>query len=563
MKLQYRKEAPLPWLLLVAVWLVLGALWCSTLDHRPLGRPDEGRYGEIAREMAKGGDFVTPRLNGIQYFEKPPLQYWATAIAYQSFGVNEQTARLWATACGFLSIVLTAWMARLAGLNAAGGLLAAVVMAGALYPALLGHVNTLDAGVTAFLTATVACYLQAQRSAASPRWMALAGASAGLAMLSKGLIALVLPGVGLALYTVCTLSLSGWRRLHLPQVLLTLLLVAGPWFVLVSWRNPAFPHFFFIHEHFERFASTVHRRVEPGWYFLPLLLCGLLPWTLLLPAALVRAWSTGPVNPEGFRPQRFLLCYALGVVAFFSASGSKLPSYIYPAFPPLAVLLTHALQQGPALPRRLLTLGGLALSGVLGLAGLLLLGRGLDRALGISLDMDADMITPYAQLAPWLLIGSFAVALGVIALRLLPAQRRLLACLLLGLSTLLAAQASLHGASALAEFNSSRPWVEANALRTRIPADARLFSVGTYDQTLDFYLDRTVILVDFLDELEFGLQQEPALSIPSEAAFRATWGSQPGDHAVMEPARYAHLLSTGLPMRLVARDSRHVLVSAP
>jgi 4-amino-4-deoxy-L-arabinose transferase-like glycosyltransferase len=556
-----RGDLPLSAGLVLLVWLLLGVLWWSALDQRPLARPDEGRYAEIAREMAVSGDWVTPRLNGIKYFEKPPLQYWATAAAFRFFGTTERSARVWSVACGFLSLLLTAWLAAASGAAPATRLLAPLVLGGALYAALLGHISTLDSGVSTFLTASLACYLQARSARHSRGWMLLAGACAGLALLSKGLIALVLPGVGLLLYTLLSRELSAWRRLYLGATLGALAAVAGPWLMLCSWRNPEFAQFFFIHEHFERFTSTVHRRVEPGWYFLPLLAAGLLPWTLVLPRAVVMAWAYRPINPEGFRPMRFLLAYAGGVVLFFSLSGSKLPTYILPAFPPLAVLLAHALVAAPRLPRVALGGGALLLAGVL-LAGAALLGwPGLAAQLQVNLDLDPDMVVPYAHLAPWLAAGGLMVLLAAVLLRLLSDAWRLGACGTVALAALGAASASLHGASALAPFNSSGPW--AVQWRAQLAPDGRLFSVGTYDQTLDFYLNRTVILVDFLDELEFGLRQEPGLAIQDVATFRATWGRQPGDHAVMEPGRYEILLASGLPMRVVARDSRHVLVSPP
>ncbi|MDE3011782.1 MAG: glycosyltransferase family 39 protein [Pseudomonadota bacterium] len=545
--------------MVLLVWALLAALWWSGLDERPLARPDEGRYAEISREMALGSDWITPRLNGIQYFEKPPLQYWATALAYRGFGVGERTARLWTVGCGFLSLVLTAWLAGAAGAAPGAALLAPLVLAGALYAGLLGHINTLDSGVSAFLTATLACYLQSRRSPASRRWMLAAGACAGLAMLSKGLIAVALPGVALLLYTFINRDLSGWRRLHPLAATGTLLLVAGPWFLACSLRNPGFAEFFFVHEHFQRFTSTIHQRVEPVWYFLPLLLVGLLPWTLVLPRALLQAWASPATPPAGFRPLRFVLAYGIGVVAFFSLSGSKLPGYILPAFPAFAVLIAHSLASAPRLPRLALGTGSLLQALLLLLAAALFGLPELDARLGIRLDLDPDMVAPYARLAPWLAVGAAALAAGSLLLRLLPDRQRHAACVALGLAGLVASSASLHGAAALAPFNSSASWVA--QWRDAVPSGSRLFSVGTYDQTLDFYLERTVTLVDFQDELAFGLEREPGLAIADPAAFRATWGRQPDDHAVMEPERYRQLLEQGLPMRVVARDSRHVVVS--
>src|ERR1700740_3134983 len=90
----------------------MGALWFATLPVRPLLDPDEGRYAEIPREMVATGDWVTPRLNDLKYFEKPPLQYWATAAAYELFGFSEWSARIWPALTGFLGIVMTFWVGR-------------------------------------------------------------------------------------------------------------------------------------------------------------------------------------------------------------------------------------------------------------------------------------------------------------------------------------------------------------------------------------------------------------------------------------------------------------------
>ena len=554
----------------IVVWLALAVMWSAAWDSRPLASPDEGRYAEISREMAASGDFVTPRLNGIKYFEKPPLQYWATAAAFRVGGLNERSARLWTVACGFLSLLVCSWLARLAGCAPAASLLAPVVLAGALYPCLLGHINTLDSGVSLFMGATVACYLRARvetiasdsrREGSARRWMMLAGVCAGLAVLSKGLIGIVLPGLGLVLYTLLSRELSAWRQLHLGSALLAMLIVAAPWFVACSLRNPEFAHFFFIHEHFERFTSTVHRRVEPFWYFLPLLLVGLLPWTLTLPGALLRGFAFRIANGAGFRPLRFLLAYGLGIVAFFSVSGSKLPSYVLPACAPLAVLLAHQLCSATPFPRWSLAAGAAGLGGLLVSASLLFGVPDLAGQLGVNLDLDPDMVGPYAALGPWLGAGGAGLLSGAVLLLVLPESRRIGACLSLGLLGLFAASCGLHGARALAPFNSTGPWVASWAHRPT--ADSRLFSVGTYDQTLDFYLQRTVTLVDFRDELDFGLQQEPGLAIQDLSRFRATWGQRAGDHAIMEPGRFESLRASGLAMQLVARDSRHVLVSAP
>jgi len=541
--------------------VLVSILWWAAWDSRPLARPDEGRYAEIPREMALSGDFITPRLNGIKYFEKPPLQYWATAIAYQTFGQSERSARFWTTFCGFLTLIFTGCMAsRLAGPRTTHWL-APLILAGALYPALLGHVNTLDSGVTAFLTGAIAAYLQAQHSLHSRKWMALAGISLGLAVLSKGLIGIVLPGIAMVLYTLATLNFSAWKRAHLFTTAITLLLVAAPWFVLCSWRNPEFAHFFFIHEHFERFTSTVHQRVEPAWYFLPILAVGLLPWTLLLPEALVTAWKVSGSLTTSFRPSRFLLIYALGIIAFFSVSGSKLPTYILPAFPPIASLIALHLCNVPHMRKHLIGIGSITFGGLFLLAGLLLGFPEQSIQQGIPLDLDPDMLIPYAHLAPWLASGGAALIMASVILYSLKEHYAMVGYSCIGLAGLIAAMTGLHGANSLAVFNSASPWVA--SWQSQIQPNARLFMVNTYDQTLDFYLKRTVTLVNFEDELGFGLQQEPERSISNVKDFLRTWGTQPGDIAIFEMSQLPALQEAGMKMHVLAQNTRHVVVSPP
>ena len=150
------------WLLRSGLLAVGLLIWFSNLDYRKLIKPDEGRYAEISREMAMSGDWVTPRLNGIKYFEKPPLQYWITEAAYKAFGEDEWTARLWSALSGFLGLVAVAFAGRrLFGRSA--GLYAALVLSSCVIYALIGHINTLDMGVTFCLSLGMLAFLLAQR----------------------------------------------------------------------------------------------------------------------------------------------------------------------------------------------------------------------------------------------------------------------------------------------------------------------------------------------------------------------------------------------------------------
>src|SRR5512143_750042 len=326
------------------LWLVLLAvvvIWFGNLEYRKLIRPDEGRYAEIPREMVVSGDWTTPRLNDLKYFEKPPLQYWATAVAYEVFGEHQWTSRLWTALTGFAGLLL-AWFTgtRLFGREA--GIYAALLLGSSMLYAMMAHINTLDMGVTFFITLGIFSLLLAQkeeRDAQRRNWMLLAWAALALSVLSKGLMGLVLPGAALFLYSVFNRDIKIWKRMHWVSGLLVFFLIATPWFVLVMRANPEFFHFFFIHEHFERFTTKVHGRFQPWYYFIPILLLGMLPWTLLMFDTALRTWRESVQQAKAFSPERFLLVWAVFVYLFFSISDSKLPSYLLPMFPPLALLM--------------------------------------------------------------------------------------------------------------------------------------------------------------------------------------------------------------------------------
>jgi 4-amino-4-deoxy-L-arabinose transferase-like glycosyltransferase len=212
----------------------------------------------------------------------------------------------------------------------------------------IGHMSTLDMGVTFCMTLGLAGFLLAQRTDVGEResrlWMLAAWAAMGFAVLSKGLIGLVLPGAAMAVYAAIERDLSFLKRLRPVSGLAVLLAVTLPWFIAVSLANPEFPRFFFIHEHFERFLTQTHHRVEPWWYFIAVLALGMLPWTGVLAVSATPTWRADQ-GAADFRSRRFLLIYAAVIFVFFSLSQSKLSSYILPIFPALALLIGDALQR--------------------------------------------------------------------------------------------------------------------------------------------------------------------------------------------------------------------------
>jgi 4-amino-4-deoxy-L-arabinose transferase-like glycosyltransferase len=531
--------------------LAFAAVWFSNLEYRKLVNPDEGRYAEIAREMVASGDWITPRLNDIKYFEKPALQYWATAAAYTLFGEHHWSARLWSGLTGFLGVLMVFFTGRrLFGAQAGG--YAALVLGSSLLWVLIGHINTLDMGVSFFLSAAVCAFLLAQHDGtearARARWMLAAWAALAAAVLSKGLIGLVLPGAALALYLLLE---RDWRllgRLRLAAGLALLLALTVPWFVAVSRANPEFFRFFFIHEHFERFLTKEHGRYQAPYYFIPVLLAGMLPWTVTLFDALARAWKREP--QQRFQPRRFLFLWAAVVFVFFSASSSKLVSYILPMFPALALLVGVRLTQLGARALAWQTLPA-ALAG----AALLALLPGIERY--ASREVPAAMFYAYAD---WLIAAALLLIAGAAACAWLARRGRTNAALVaLAAAGLVFGQLALSGHESLSRANSAYHIVQ--KIKPELKPGMPFYSVNTYDQSLQFYLRRATTMVVYKDELGFGIAQEPEKFIPDFAQFEKAWNADREALALMSPDAYDMFRGKGLPMRLIARDTRRVFVA--
>jgi len=541
-------------LLLLAVFAVL---WFGTLEHRKLFVTDEGRYAEIPREMVASGDWLTPRLNDIKYFEKPALQYWATAAAFTLFGEHHWTARLWSALTGFFGVLVTFLAVRRLWGDTAG-LFAACVLGSSLMWVMIGQANTLDMGVSFFLSSAVFGFVLAQRDDVTPRqnrntmwltWLALA-----LAVLSKGLIGLVLPFATLLGYSLWQRDFAIWRRLHLASGLALLLAVSAPWFVAVSLVNPEFARFFFIHEHFERFLTKVHGRYQPLWYFLPVLLLGMLPWLVALFAMARRSFQRDPHSR--FQPRRLLLLWCLVVFGFFSVSDSKLFSYILPLFPALAALIGITLAELGRRDARAMRWHALP---VIALAALCLM---LTPWVGEIFSNPEVPPQLYANYIPWLLAAGGALLAGALAAFGCAWFARPRASVLsLAFGGLLFTQLFMLGLDNLAPSKSAYQIVQ--RIRDQVQPGVPFFSVNTYDQTLPFYLKRTVTMVAAKDELGFGIEHEPHKFIPDLAGFEQAWRAAPQAWALMDPATYRQLLATGLPMRLAAQDTRRIIVSKP
>ncbi len=553
--------------------LLIAAAWLGALGLRGLFAPDEGRYAEIPREMLASGDWVTPRMNDLKYFEKPPLQYWATAVAYSLLGEHEWSARLWPALTGLAAALAAAWSAARV-FSPRAGLIAGVVLATSWAYVLAGQYLTLDMSLTGLLGIALALFVAAQHDGADARLrrraMLGAWACVALALLTKGLVALVLPGLALVAYVVVQRDPGLLLRLHLGRGLLVMLAITLPWFAMVQSRNPEFFQFFFIEEHFRRFTVPGHNRPGPWWYFIPVGVLGLLPWTAAALVALVRAAKPGPgaaasASPSGapgavavFRPDRFLLVWALAIFVFFSISRSKLPAYVLPAFPALAMLAGLELSRAG---RRV----QYACAASMLLVGFVLLGllpqlQGWRKFGAVAAELDAA--------DNWLWAAVAVVALGGAAMAVAVRACRPGAAVAAGAVASLLAWLLAYGfMDRVADGYSSQRLVQermgVSASQRPFAPGVPFYSVDVFDHTLPFYLGRTLTMVEYKGELAPGVASEPAKFVPSIAEFERLWRDLPRGYAVMRPEMHRRLAARGVAMKEVARDLRLVVVSRP
>jgi 4-amino-4-deoxy-L-arabinose transferase len=316
--------------------------------NMPLVSPDETRYAEIAREMIESGDWVVPRLLGIDYYEKPILGYWLNALSELAFGYDDFAVRFPSALSAGLTALLISLFARRHFRGAAIGPLSGFVYLGFGLVYGVGTFSVLDSQLTLFASGSWMSFFLAYDSRTRrgrTAWLAACGALAGCAFLTKGPVAFALLAVSIAPF----LAWQGeWKKgLTLPWIpLFASALVSLPWALCVRERAPDFWRQFLVVEHFDRFLrpESNHSRFhgEPAWYFLPVIAIGMLPWSLHVPAAVRGLW-----NREALRSPavRFLISWAIAPVLFLSASGGKLATYVLPCFPALAMLMAYGIRE--------------------------------------------------------------------------------------------------------------------------------------------------------------------------------------------------------------------------
>lgn len=471
---------------IVALLALLGLFW--KLGGYPLLEPDEGRNVQVAREMVRGGDWVLPHLSALPYLDKPQPYFAAVALALAAFGESEAAARA-ASLAFVLGAILLVWhLGRRLGPPGTGEI-AALALATMPLTAVYARTVIPDPAVLFLATAAlVAAWRGFEDRARGTRWFALAWAVLGLALITKGPAAFVVPLLVVIAWTFAAdLPLRrffAWRAW--PWMFVTSL----PWVVAVSLRRPDFLHYVLFEETLGRLASNVHGRTRPMAFFVPVVLGGAFPWIVPALAALREAVRRrGARRSPAGRAAAFALAWALVPIVFFSLPRSKLPGYVLPAMPGIALaaglLFAHAMtsRAWSAVARRALAVAGVV---TLVLAVLLLASPSLDRAM-------APLSPPIRAAFP-----PFAVAFGILlalaaAAMAWSAWRARLSIGVAALALPVAALPFLFMPllDVVAHDHSS---IDLAQEIERAAPGARVVGVSIYPTSLRYYLDRPVLV---------------------------------------------------------------------
>jgi len=313
-------------------------LW---MGAHPLLTPDEARYTEVSREMLASHGFSIPLLNGIPFFDKPVLFYWLQMVSMNSFGVGEWAARLPNVILGVLGCLFIYNLGRVF-YDRETGMLAALVLATSFLYFLMSHYANLDLSVAFFITGSFSFFMMGMKEPQGKKatcLLLMAYAFAGLAVLTKGLIGFVFPTFIIGAWILFTNQWFLLKRMHLFWGILLVIGMNVPWLWYVQKQHHEFFYYYFYLQQWNRFISADFNDKEPVWFYIPVILGGLFPWSLFLIQSVKHLVSSARKKLQPYRMEIFLLLWPFLIFLFFSIPTSKTLGYIVPVFPPCALII--------------------------------------------------------------------------------------------------------------------------------------------------------------------------------------------------------------------------------
>ncbi len=559
---------------LLFLTLVFGAFIAYDLGGRALWSPGEGRYAEIAREMIASRDYVTLRLAGMKFLEKPPLFIWLETLSIRCFGLSEWSLRLWPAILAVAGCLAVYVVGRTLFDRKVGLLSAIILVTSGLWYG-FGHIISLDMAVSVLLSCTLFTFLLGIREQPGLKRRMLIWGSficAALAMLTKGLIGIVLPGLIVGLWIVLLNEWEILKSIYLRSGVLIFLLIAAPWHLLVEQANPGFLSYFFIHGHFQRFLTPRDGPLHGLAAFIPVLVLGLFPWTVFLVQALKRnlcfSWHQRRQHQEII----FLVVWAAVVFVFFSLSKYQDIPYILPMFPPVAILIGRYLtsawdahnQSGKHFEYWILFVA----IGIMAIASLGAPQHYLERYSnwpslnvpseeGRIVSNDTQQYGEMAALGNYIYLQAAVLAAGAIMMILL-AKRR-------GFRWGLASTVITWGLFLLI-VNSSLSMLDqrrsvkalANVIKSTLKPGDEVAAYHNYYQDLPVYLQRPIKVVNWEGELQFGryFSRDVSPWVMDDKTFWENWRGPKTMFAVTDRATFDKL-------RVDTNRDLHVVTDTP
>jgi len=480
-------------------------LYILPLNIRPLVIPDEVRYAEIPREMLSSGDWIVPRLNGLLYFEKPVMGYWINGIAMKFFGENEFSVRIASAVAAGLSALIVFFLTSIFFYSRRKGVIAASVYLTFLLVYALGVFSVLDGVFSFFLTACIGSFFLAWSYRKHPPlyffYLVLSGIFCGCAFLTKGFLAFAVPIIVIVPFLI-------WEKKYkmifsaswIP--ILTAIMVLLPWAVLIELKAPDFWNFFFWHEHIKRFFSESAQHKESFFFFFIILPGAMFPWSFLVPASVTGLWKNSLKNPL----LRYAICWFVFPFILFSISSGKIPTYILPCFPALAILFSIGLMEYLKRPNpHLFDKGIFCLMGLIGLliTAVIILQTGI-----------IESLHPFAYSNQWkgvLLLVALTVFILVLksSLNTADTTQKILLVAVAPLCFYFSAHFLLPDQTIMRKCPGEL--IQRNI--HRVDEDTLVFSRSTPVRAVNWYLKRDdVFMLEGKGELRYGLEQKDAIN---------------------------------------------------
>jgi 4-amino-4-deoxy-L-arabinose transferase-like glycosyltransferase len=486
---------------IIALLLLSYAFFFYGIGDYSLKEPDEGRYAEIPREMNELHDYVVPHLNYVRYFEKPPLLYWTTAASFKLFGTNEWAFRFPNALSAFLCVIFLYFFIR-RWFNEQMAFLSSIILITSFSFLAMARIVTTDMLFTMCLFLSLLLFYGYYREK-KPFFIYLFYVAIAAATLAKGPVALILMGGTILIFLFTERNFRFIMEMKLIKGLAIYLTITLPWIIAISLREKEFLYFFFMDQHILRFLTSKHKRSGPIYYFLPVLFGGMFPWSIFIPRAIANTWK----NKE----LRLMLIWVFVVFAFFSVSGSKLPPYILPLFPPIAIILGYLFHEKWQLQviNRVeisiyilifLTIGAAALLSQISPLSVYIQNMAEDNTVSIMKDLLVFSL--------WVSLSSFIIVCFLIFKRF---TTHTWSFILLSSYSLAIMFGILFNLAVVDKLNTAKN-IATMINGHKAQADY-IIDYSSYDQTIPFYIKQGITVASYTGELEMGSKYEDAKNI--------------------------------------------------